>query len=261
MTRETSPAVQSQWARLRQHTPARIGLTRTGSSLTTHAHLCFRRDHALARDAVHDALDPAPILNGLRERQLRPVHLHSAAADRSHYLARPDLGRRLDDASRAKLIASTTDADIAFVLADGLSARAVAAHALPLIDLVLPALRRERWTVAPVAVVEQARVAVGDEIGAAVNAALVAVLIGERPGLSSPDSLGVYLTWAPRVGRKDAERNCLSNIRPEGLSYEAAAAKMLYLLTEARRRKLTGIMLKEEAQTALPAPPQPLLKF
>ena len=138
------------------------------------------------------------------------------------------------------------------VLADGLSARAVQRHALPLLDAALPALRQRAWRLGPVVVVEQGRVAIGDEIGAALEAAMVAVLIGERPGLTSPDSLGVYLTWAPAIGRHDAERNCLSNIRPDGMGYAEAAAKLVYLLAAARRRRLTGIALKDEADASLP---------
>jgi ethanolamine ammonia-lyase small subunit len=235
------------WARLRRHTPARIGLARAGSGLATREHLSFQLAHARARDAVHDALDAVPLLDGLRGRGLAPLPLASAAGDRRAYLLRPDLGRRLDERSRDRLDACPRGHDLVLVVADGLSARAVQRHALPLIDTVLPELRRRHWRVGPAAVVEQGRVAIGDEIGAALDAALVAVLIGERPGLTSPDSLGVYLTWAPAVGRRDAERNCLSNIRPDGMDYAEAAARLVYLLGEARRRQVTGVALKDEA--------------
>ena len=244
--------VDTEWARLRRHTPARIGLARAGASLATREHLSFQLAHARARDAVHEALDSAPLLEGLRARGLDALHLRSAAGDRAIYLARPDLGRRLDAPSRERLDACAGNHDLVLVLADGLSARAVERHALPLLDAALPELRRQLWRLGPAVVAEQGRVAIGDEIGAALGAALVAVLIGERPGLSSPDSLGAYLTWAPATGRRDAERNCLSNIRPEGMGYAEAAAKLVYLLTEARRRRLTGVTLKEEAGQSLP---------
>ena len=239
--------VDPAWARLRRHTAARIGLARAGSGLATREHLSFQLAHARARDAVHDALDPAPLLEGLRDRGLEPLHLRSAAGERRAYLLRPDLGRRLDERSRDRLDACARGHDFVLVLADGLAARAVERHALPLIDAALPELRRQHWRLGPAAVVEQGRVAIGDEIGAVLDAALVAVLIGERPGLTSPDSLGVYLTWAQAIGRQDAERNCLSNIRPDGMGYAEAAAKLVYLLTEARRRRLTGVALKDEA--------------
>src|SRR5216684_4114489 len=188
--------IDPAWARLRRHTPARIGLARAGSGLATREHLSFQLAHARARDAVHDALDAAPLLDGLRARGLDALHLASAAGERRTYLVRPDLGRRLDERSRDRLDSCVRGHDLVLVLADGLSARAVQRHALPLLDAALPELRRDKW-----------------RIGAALEAAIVAVLIGERPGLTSPDSLGVYLTWAPAIGRQDAERNCLSNIR------------------------------------------------
>ena len=236
---------------MRAATSARIGLARAGSSIATRDHLAFQLAHARARDAVHEPLDPGVLVDRLRERGLEAVQLHSAAADRPTYLARPDLGRRLDDASRARLAAMARGYDLVFVLADGLSARAVASHAVPLLDASLPQLRRDGWRIGPVAVVEQGRVAVGDEIGSMLDAALVCVLIGERPGLTSPDSLGAYLTWQPAIGRTDAERNCLSNIRPAGMAYTEAAQRLVYLCTQARLRRCTGIMLKDE--TTLPA--------
>ena len=240
----------SRWKLLRAATPARIGLARSGSSIATRELLAFQLAHAEARDAVGESLDPEPLLRGLAERGLKALLLHSAANDRHTYLARPDLGRRLDDNSRVRLGPVARQHDLVFVLADGLSARAVNRHALPLLDQALPQLDRDRWHVGPVAVVQQGRVAVGDEIGHELSAALVAVLIGERPGLTSPDSLGVYLTWNPAAGRTDAERNCLSNIRPEGLTYPEAAQRLMHLCTEARRRKCTGITLKDETALA-----------
>ncbi len=249
MAKDAAPR-STTWERLRRHTPARIGLARAGTAVTTDVHLAFQLAHAQARDAVHDTLNAAPLLDGLRGRGLEALHLRSAAANRREYLMRPDLGAQLDAPSCTKL-GSGYGGDLAIVLADGLSARAVERHALPLLDAVLPELRRLQWTFTPAAAVEMGRVAIGDEIGAAMSATLAAVLIGERPGLSSADSLGVYLTWQPQRGRKDSERNCLSNIRPEGMGYREAAAKLIYLLTEARSRKLTGVALKDEAIDAV----------
>ena len=246
----TLPA-DPRWAALRRATPARIGLPRAGVALATSAQLAFQAAHALARDAVHDRLDASALVTALAARGHTAVSLRSAAADRATYLARPDLGRRLDDASRGEIETLSRGHDLVLVLADGLSARAVGAHALPLIDAALPALRD--WRIGPALVVEQGRVAIGDEIGGVLEAALVAVLIGERPGLSAPDSLGVYLTWGPGPGRSDAERNCISNIRPAGLGYADAAATLIYLLTEARRRRLTGVALKDGSGRALPS--------
>jgi ethanolamine ammonia-lyase small subunit len=186
---------------------------------------------------------------------LQAVCLKSAARNRAEYLRRPDLGRRLSPGSRTALeqVGEPTQGQdrawngaprLIIVIADGLSAIAPERHALPLLDALLPML--EGWKIGPVVVAEQARVAIGDEIGELMRAELMLLLIGERPGLSSPDSLGVYITWAPRVGRSDAERNCISNIRPEGLSYGLAARKIAGYLTEARRRQLTGVALKED---------------
>jgi ethanolamine ammonia-lyase small subunit len=246
------PAGNDPWARMRAATPARIGLARAGSSIATADHLAFQLAHARARDAVHEPFDPGSLIDRLRERGLGAVQLHSAAVDRPTYLARPDLGRRLDDASRVAVAAMPRGYDLAFVLADGLSARAVTSHAVPLLDACLPQLRGGGWRIAPVAVVEQGRVAVGDEIGHMLDAALVCVLIGERPGLTSPDSLGAYLTWQPAPGRSDAERNCLSNIRPAGMPCAEAAHRLVYLATQARLRHCTGVMLKDETPSPSP---------
>jgi ethanolamine ammonia-lyase small subunit len=251
----TVPAGNDPWTRMRDATPARIGLARAGASVATEGHLAFQLAHARARDAVHEPFDPGALMDRLRERGLEAVQLHSAAPDRSIYLARPDLGRRLDDTSRARIAAMARGYDVAFVLADGLSAKAVASHAVPLLDECLPQLRRQGWRIGPIAVVEQGRVAVGDEIGQMLDAALVCVLVGERPGLTSPDSLGAYLTWQPAIGRTDAERNCLSNIRPAGMAYAETAQRLVYLCTQARLRKCTGVMLKDE--TLLQASPVP----
>ncbi len=240
-------------ARLRALTPARVGLGRTGVSLETRDVLDFQRAHAQARDAVHGRLECGALAAALGEISGGEVlRLHSAAADRTTYLQRPDLGRSLDEASRnllARAAAEPAGWELALIVADGLSALAVERHAAPLLVELLPQL--QGWRLAPVCVVEQGRVAIGDEIGLALGAEISVVLIGERPGLSSPDSLGAYITWAPRPGRTDAERNCISNIRAEGLSNAQAAAQLVDTVTGARRLRLTGFELKIEARTNL----------
>src|SRR6202161_890193 len=230
--------------RLRDYTPARVELGRAGVSVPTRALLEFQLAHAKARDAVHLPLAVNSLAVELKQKGIESISLSSAARNRDEYLTRPDLGRRLSENSRERLAALRPDYDAAFVIADGLSALAVHRHAAPLLELLL---RDLDWRIAPVAIVEQARVAIGDEIGELLGARMVVVFIGERPGLSSPDSLGAYLTWQPRPGRTDAERNCISNIRAEGLSYGVAAHKLLFLMNESRRLKLSGIQLKEAA--------------
>jgi ethanolamine ammonia-lyase small subunit len=227
--------------RLGDYTAARVQLGRVGHSLPTAKLLEFQLAHARARDAVHLPLDSALLGSELNRECLV---LKSAAGDRATFLRRPDLGRRLS----APLIPEKRGFDAVMVVADGLSALAVHRHAAPVLSRVF---ERLHWNFAPVVIVEQGRVAIGDEIGAAFDAEFAVVLIGERPGLSSPDSMGVYLTWAPKPGRTEAERNCLSNIRPEGLPYDVAAHKLIYLMTEGRQRKLTGIGLKENAGASL----------
>jgi len=252
MEKPKTPAVANPWQALRRFTQARIALGRAGTSLPTGRHLEFQIAHARARDAVHRALAIAPLEAALEERGLESVVLRSAAGDRLIYLQRPDQGRRLERDSREKLEARARGSkeayDAAFVIADGLSALAIEENALPLLDAALPLFADSGWRIAPIVIVEQGRVAVGDEVGQILGAAMVAILIGERPGLSSPDSMGIYLTYAPMVGTTDAQRNCISNIRREGLSCEAAARKLHYLMGEARRRKLTGVGLKDESQ-------------
>jgi len=231
-------------ARLRALTPARVALDRTGVSQRTGDLLDFQRAHAQARDAVHARLDASTLAANLAAITGQEVLvMHSAAKDRTIYLQRPDLGRRLNETSRTNLPAGNWD--LALIVADGLSAIAVERHASPLLQQLLP--RLEGWRLAPIAVVEQGRVAIGDEIGAALGAQLSVVLIGERPGLSSPDSLGAYITWDPGPGRTDAERNCISNIRIGGLDYITAALQLTYYLAEARRRRLTGVPLKDDS--------------
>jgi ethanolamine ammonia-lyase small subunit len=241
-------AANSWRTRLRALTPARVGLGRTGVSQQTGDLLEFQRAHAQARDAVHARLETAALAAAIGAISGGDVvRLHSMASDRRAYLQRPDLGRRLDDRSAAALAEMQSGpCDLSLVVADGLSALAIERHAAPLVQSLLP--RLDGWNLAPICIVEQGRVAIGDQIGAAFEARLSVVLIGERPGLSAPDSLGAYVTWEPRPGRTDAERNCISNIRAEGLSYTQAAAQLWFYLSEARNRKLTGIALKEESR-------------
>ena len=244
---------------LRDLTTARVGLRRTGSSLATSEVLDFALCHAQARDAVHATLSLPTLIDELTLRKLPAVTVKSAAPDRTAYLRRPDLGRKLSSVSQDRLKSLPRFEGklpaLTFVLADGLSALAVDRHAIPLLDSLLPLLE-PHFSLTPVVIAEQARVAVGDEIGALLQSQLVVMLIGERPGLSSPDSLGAYITWSPRVGRSDAERNCISNIRAQGLDYASAAAKIAYLCLAARRLGLTGTRLKEAAD-ATPAIPGP----
>lgn len=245
------PPGRDPWAKLARWTPARIALGRTGASLPTREVLAFALAHARARDAVHAPFDPGAIARGLAPLGLDTIEVGSDAIDRALYLRRPDYGRRLTRASRDALSGCGAPADLALIVGDGLSAAAVHAHAIPLIAAFQPHVKRQNLSLAPVVLARGARVALGDEIGALLQARAVAVLIGERPGLSSSDSLGVYLTFGPRQGRSDAERNCISNIRAEGLSYEAAAFKLAWLVREALRRSLTGVDLKDASDLAL----------
>jgi ethanolamine ammonia-lyase small subunit len=225
---------------LRARTPARVFLGRCGAALPTRAMLEFQLAHARARDAVYDEFEPERIATALTGVRI----VHSRALDRQMYLQRPDLGRRLDDPSAASL--PRGDYEAVFVIADGLSARAVHEHAASTLTATLQKLAG--WRIGPVVVACRARVALGDEIGERLGAHLVIVLIGERPGLSAPDSLGVYLTWQPRIGRVDSERNCISNIRPPaGLSHEQAAVRLAWPMHAARQLRLSGIALKEES--------------
>jgi len=260
------------WDALKNFTDARIALGRAGVSLPTAAHLAFQLAHAQARDAVHLPLDADGVAASVHALGLPTLLLHSQALDRATYLQRPDWGRRLDapsvDAlarwqSAAQSVPSSADIavfDLVFVVVDGLSARAIHQNAVPLLATLLPRLQADAahaWSIAPVAVVEQGRVAIGDEVAALFKARMVVVLIGERPGLSSPDSLGIYLTWAPTVGTTDAQRNCISNVRPAGLSIEAAAQTLHRLLSQARTSQLTGVGLKDlnDAQHCLGVEP------
>ena len=239
------------WTDLRRFTSARVALGRAGHGLPTAAHLDFQEAHARARDAVHSALDAAALEAAVAPEPLLRVASH--AEDRRSSRLRPDLGRRLREADRARLPAAP--GSFLFVIADGLCATGVQIQAPRLLAAAIPLLRRAGLAIAPIVLASQARVALGDEIGEAMGAGLVAVLIGERPGLSATDSLGLYLTLAPRRGQTDAERNCISNIRPGGLDATAAAGKLLWLTGAARRLGATGVELKDEQPaTALLAP-------
>ena len=251
----SSLVVANPWAQLRQFTAARIALGRSGISLPTQPQLAFQLAHAQARDAVQLALDVPQLLQDLENARIADAKdclvLNSAAANRMTYLQRPDLGRRLSDESRVVLAAqpgqgAARHRDISLVIADGLSALAIARNAVPFLLALMRQLAPENWAMAPLTVVRMGRVAVADEVGERLGARLVVLLIGERPGLSSPDSMGVYATWMPRVGLNDADRNCISNIRPAGLGYEEAARKLHYLLREMRRREVSGVSLKDE---------------
>ncbi|MEZ5900149.1 MAG: ethanolamine ammonia-lyase subunit EutC [Hyphomicrobiaceae bacterium] len=247
---------ENPWKGLRQYTKARIALGRVGTSLPTAPHLDFQLAHARARNAVHHELDFSALQTALSEIGHDVLQLESAAKGRPDYLQRPDKGRRLNEASQVALAnrARPTDGyDVAFVIGDGLSALAIEENAVAFLKVMLPILNEAGWRVAPLVAVKGARVAVGDEIGEALGAKTVVMLIGERPGLSSPDSMGIYLTYGPRRGLTDESRNCISNIRKDGLRYDGAAHKLLFLMTEARRRGTSGVNLKDEAE-ALAAP-------
>ena len=235
--------IANPWEALRRYTPARIALGRAGPGLPTKEVLELGLAHARARDAVHHPLDMERLEEDLRAAGYSPVRVASQAADRATYLTRPDLGRRLDADSARRLAGA---AEIVVAIEDGLSAIAVQNHAVPLLG-ELARSAADRWAKAAVVVALHGRVALGDEIGERLGARLVVVMIGERPGLSSPDSLGIYVTWDPRVGRSDAERNCISNIHARGLSYEEAARKVDWLVSAALARGVTGVALKDDS--------------
>ena len=243
----TSLAPGALWDKVRESTPARVGIPATGVSQPTSAHLDFQWDHAQARDAVMSRLDAAELIEELSGLGLDAVTVQSSALSRSDYIQRPDLGRHLCEASRKDLEENPGGWDVVFVIADGLSATAANRHAIPLLKATVPGLLSAGWHIGPVVLVEQGRVAVGDAVAQILSAQMVVILIGERPGLTSPDSLGVYITWQPRPDTVDSERNCISNVRPEGLPYPVASARLHYLMNEGRRRKITGISLKEAA--------------
>lgn len=247
-------AARDPWLSYARHTPARIALGRTGASLPTDEVLRFSLAHAQARDAVHIPFDAGAVEAEVRGLGFDTLRVASAAETRDAYLRRPDLGRRLCTESRATLAAlPPAPADLCIVVADGLSSTAVHAQTRPFLAAFKSWIASEGWSIAPVVIASQARVALGDEVGELLGARACVLLVGERPGLSSPDSLGLYLTFGPRVGRSDAERNCISNVRPEGLSHEMAAFKLAWHLREAFRRSLTGVELKDESDLLLTA--------
>lgn len=243
------PAPQSRLLReLRELTPARVALGRAGSSMPTMAMLDFTLAHARARDAVHAGFDVAAITSGLGDLGLEALAVSSRARERQDYLRRPDLGRRLDPESQHMLANRAADAcRLAIVVGDGLSPTAVNAHAIHVVRRLIPRLAAETIEIGPAVVATGARVALGDEIGAIIGARMIVMLIGERPGLSAPDSLGAYLTFGPRPGVTDSERNCVSNIHGAGLGYDEAAFRIAWLIREGLARQVTGVALKDES--------------
>jgi ethanolamine ammonia-lyase small subunit len=241
------PRADDPWDRLRAFTTARIGLPRSGASLATRALLDFKLAHARARDAVSAPFDDAKLQADLAGLGLPVLAAASAAENHRQYLMRPDLGRRLAAKTTAVLAIHAADYDVAFVVTDGLSAGAVQSHAPPVLANVLQTVRLENWRIAPITIVRRGRVAVGDAVAAALHADIAVVLIGERPGLTATDSMGAYLTWRPTPQTTDAGRNCISNIRPDGIGYADAAFKLVHLLQAMRARRLSGVLLKEDA--------------
>lgn len=240
------------WEFLRRHTSARIALGRSGGSIKTAELLDFRLAHARARDAVHSPFDAEGLAAALRALGLDTRVVRTRARDRQEYLLRPDLGRALDDASRTELAAPRRGFDLALVASDGLSAEAMRRNAIPFFTALVPLARQLGLTLSPAVVVSCGRVAVQDEIGQLLGARIALIALGERPGLGSADSLGLYFVHDPRPGRTDAERNCISNVREGGLAPAAAARKALYLIRQALELKLSGVALKDDGGALLP---------
>ncbi|AMN39358.1 ethanolamine ammonia-lyase subunit EutC [Rhodoplanes sp. Z2-YC6860] len=250
MADEPTKQDRSLWDDLRRLSGARIGLPRAGASLATGPLLDFKLAHARARDAVHDELDTKQLATDLAPLGIDVITIDSAAEDRQRYLMRPDLGRKLAPDGEAKLAPRAARHDAVFVIADGLSARAVQRHAQPVLTGTIKALRAEGWRIGPLVIVRHGRVAVGDAIASLLGSDSVAVLIGERPGLTAPDSMGAYLTWQPHPGTTDADRNCISNIRPDGIPYADAEFKLAHLLRAMRARRISGVSLKDDSDQA-----------
>lgn len=246
--KKIKPVQEDAWSSLHAFTAARIAVGRTGVSVPLKESLQFKMAHAHARDAVFSMLNENALIDSLEQIHQPYFLLHSKANDRSEYLHKPDLGRRLDDNSIKLLETYTAKSfDVVVVIADGLSATAINTHAIPVFKLLEEKLLSANFSLAPVCIVKEGRVAIADEIGALLKCKLSLILIGERPGLSSPDSMGAYLTYDPQVGLTDESRNCISNIRPEGLNYHAAADKIFYFIKESLRLKLSGVKLKDNA--------------
>ncbi|MCQ8103522.1 ethanolamine ammonia-lyase subunit EutC [Methylomonas sp. SURF-2] len=255
-------APRDPWFELRRYTQARIGQGRAGCATPTQPQLEFQLAHAMARDAVHQAWSVEHFAQVLAAKTWQSLALATPILNRRHYLQRPDLGRILAPASRDTLQALEVPApDVALVVSNGLSSTAVETHGLPLLAAVIEAYAECALSISPICLVANARVAVADEIGALLGAKASVIIVGERPGLSAADSLGIYLTHAPQPGRTDAERNCLSNIRPPaGMSYTAAAAKLAYLTRQALQRQLSGVALKDDMREgAVPSDGEPML--
>ena len=238
--------VQDQWVSLRSYTDARIALGRTGVSIPLKENLDFRLAHAYARDAVYASLELKNLVDGMESFKLPILQLQSQCANRSEYLQRPDWGRKLNDISKDILQSMSGGVyDVAIVVADGLSAVAINEHLLPFLELLIPQLNKNKYSIAPISLVEQARVAIADEVGSLLNERLTLILIGERPGLTSPNSMGAYITYNPQIGITDERWNCISNIRPEGLIYVVAVEKIIYLINQSINLKLSGVALKD----------------
>jgi len=254
INKEQKTIVASSWESLKKHTKARIAIGRCGNSIPTQELLAFKLAHAKAIDAVHVPFQKELVIRELEEISGAEVlSLQSNAKDRSEYLQRPDLGRSLSEAS-AQLIKTTPKAaeyDIALIVADGLSSVAIEKNISSMFNLLLPELKGRNYSLAPICVIEQSRVAIADSVAELLNARLSIIFIGERPGLMSPDSLGIYMTYAPKSGTTDERRNCISNVRQDGLSYPAACSKLLYLVDESFKRRISGVNLKDEQDTQL----------
>jgi ethanolamine ammonia-lyase small subunit len=243
--------IANNWDFLKEYTDARIALGRVGNSIPTAALLKFQLAHAMAKDAVYSALDITKLKIELSDLGLNVIELHSKAQNREEYLKRPDLGRSLNSESFQVIhnylkALPAQNFDLSIVLVDGLSSQAIQTNAIPFLIEFVALAKNENWMLAPISIVSQGRVAIGDDVASALKAEIVVVMIGERPGLSSPDSMGIYLTYKPLTGFTDESRNCISNIRPKGLSYQEAAQALYYLVKAAKSLKLSGVNLKED---------------
>ncbi|RLZ08176.1 ethanolamine ammonia-lyase subunit EutC [Acinetobacter sp. 2JN-4] len=238
------------WQKLKQFTDARIALGRTGCSVPTKALLEFQLSHAQAKDAVYQSLNIDHISDQLKQLGFETTHVESCANNKEIFLKRPDLGRQLSETSRQKLknIQLTSNFEVCIVIGDGLSARAIEENAIPFVHQLHTYMKQENWTLAPISIATGSRVALGDEVAQIFNASMLIMLIGERPGLSSPDSMGIYYTWQAHVGSIDSERNCISNVRTAGLSIEIAAQRLFALMKKSKQIQRSGVALKDEHQ-------------